>query len=49
MLTDRELNVYEGEFKNGFYHGKGKYFINDNRTIEGVWECGRIKSSINQI
>jgi antitoxin component YwqK of YwqJK toxin-antitoxin module len=30
--------AYEGEWKNGEWHGKGKLYYNGNVEYEGEWE-----------
>ena len=32
---------YEGEFKQGQYHGKGRYIFEDGETYEGNWKMGK--------
>ena len=32
---------YEGEWKNGKQHGKGKYILLDGTIKTGIWEDGK--------
>ncbi|MEM4259439.1 MAG: hypothetical protein QXS38_01605 [Candidatus Pacearchaeota archaeon] len=32
---------YEGEYKNGFFHGRGKYTTKEGNVREGLWNRGR--------
>lgn len=34
--------VFEGEWKDGLPHGKGKLIIKKGEVIEGVWEKGKL-------
>ena len=34
--------IYEGEWKDGVPHGKGKLFKSKGEVIEGVWEKGEL-------
>ena len=34
--------IYEGEWKDGFPHGKGKLFISKGKVIEGIWDKGEL-------
>ena len=33
--------IYEGEFPNGKFHGKGKLICCDGMVIDGIWENGK--------
>ena len=34
-------DIYEGNWKDGYYHGKGKYTYTNDFVYEGDWEYGR--------
>lgn len=36
-------DVYEGEFKNNVFHGKGKYFWNEGDVFEGEFVNGKME------
>jgi len=38
-FTD-DNKVYEGEWKGGMPHGKGKLYVSKGEVIEGTWENG---------
>jgi hypothetical protein len=38
MLNDGK--IYEGLWKNGKQHGKGKITFKDGRVVDGIWENG---------
>ena len=42
-MTWSDGRVYEGEWKDGNMHGKGKMTWSDGRVYEGEWEDDKIK------
>merc|ERR1712167_461969 len=38
-------SVYDGEFKDGLPHGKGRCTYLDRSFYDGMWECGRREGS----
>ena len=37
-----EGKIYEGEWKDGYPHGKGKLQVTKGKVIEGKWERGEL-------
>ena len=45
-FSEKGNKIYEGEFKNGDYHGKGvEYYANGTKQIEGVWIDGYLNGN----
>lgn len=40
--------VYEGEFKNNKYHGKGTLYSNSGKYTEGLWSDGKLQRVIRE-
>ena len=41
--------MYEGEFINGEFHGKGVWHFLDGVNLEGFWEEGKKNGKFNKI
>lgn len=41
-LTEKNGNIYEGDFQFGQFHGQGKYIINKDLICEGKWVRGEL-------
>ena len=39
-LTDKDGNVYEGDFHNNKWHGEGRFWASDGSEYEGGFVCG---------
>ena len=40
--NENSLICYEGEFKNGQYHGSGRYYNENGKITNGIFKNGKI-------
>jgi hypothetical protein len=45
-VAEDGIHVYEGEFRDGMFHGKGKEIVGDELKRQGWWEKGSYRGEV---
>jgi hypothetical protein len=49
MRIHHQQHVYEGEFSNGLFHGRGVHHVNGKLTLEGIWNKRKWVESLSSV